>query len=169
MDRIQTERIELRLITEADAAIVLAVMNDPDFIRYVSDRGLRTEEDAAWYIREKILPGIERDGFGMCVVQLRDSAVPIGTCGIFKREPADEPELGFAFVPEFRGRGFALEAAKALMAYGRDTLKFSKIIAATNPNNNSSIKLLEKLGMRFERMIFDIPSNSEMKVFSWIE
>ena len=167
MDPIQTERLELRLITEADAPLVLAVMNDPDFIRYVSDRGLRIEADAARYIREKMFPGVERDGFGMCVVQLKDSGVPIGTCGIFKRQPVDEPQLGFAFLPEFRARGFALEAAKVLMDYGRDVLKFSKIVAAANPNNASSIKLLEKLGMHFERMEYDEPSNSEMKVFSW--
>ena len=86
----------------------------------------------------------------------------------FIPRPADEPELGFAFLPEFRGKGFALEAAKALMAYGQDRLKLSKIVAAANPNNVSSIKLLEKLGMRFEHMIFDVPSNSEMKVFSWV-
>ena len=166
MGSIETERLLLHPITVDHAPVVLAVMNDPDFIRYVSDRGLRTTSDAERYITEKILPGFERNGFGMCAVTLKQSETAIGTCGVFKRNPADDVELGFAFLPGFRGRGLALEAATASMSYGWDTLKLTRIIAATNPNNHSSIRLLEKVGMQFEKLIFDAASNSEMKLFA---
>ena len=166
MGPIETERLILRPITAEDAPLVLAVMNDPDFIRYVSDRGLRTNTDAERYISERMLPGYEKNGFGMCAVCLKQSGSAIGTCGIFKRNPTDDVELGFAFRPEFRGQGFALEAASASMVYGLNALKLTRIVAATNPNNHSSMRLLEKLGMRFEKMIFDAASNSEMKLFA---
>jgi RimJ/RimL family protein N-acetyltransferase len=113
-----------------------------------------------------MLPGFEQNGFGMCAVTLKQSGTAIGTCGIFKRNPADDVELGFAFLPGFRGQGLALEAAAASMSYGWDTLKLTRIIAATNPDNHSSIRLLEKLGMRFEQMIFDAASKSDMKLFA---
>ena len=166
MNILETERLTLRPITLDDAPLVLAVMSDPDFVRYVSDRGLRTPADAARYITEKMLPGFEQNGFGMCGVRLKESGTPIGTCGVFKRNPADDAEIGFAFLPGFRGRGFALEAAAAVMNYARDVQKLTRIVAATKPANAGSIKLLEKLGMRFERMIFDEASQSEMKLFA---
>jgi len=166
MNALETERLTLRPITLEDAPLVLAVMNDPDFVRYVSDRGLRTPADAARYITEKMLPGFEQNGFGMCAVRLKESGMPIGTCGIFKRNRGDDAEIGFAFLPNFRGRGFALEAAAAVMNYARDVLKLTRIIAATKPINAESIKLLEKLGMRFERMIFDDACKAEMKLFA---
>jgi RimJ/RimL family protein N-acetyltransferase len=161
-----TERLTIRWITENDAPLILALMNDPDFIRYVADRGLRTVDDARRYIEEKILPGFKENGFGMCVVELKSSARPIGTCGIFKRQSGDDPEIGFAFLREFWGQGFACEAAAAIMDYGRNVLKLAKIVALTNPNNASSIKLVEKLGLRFERVIFDAPSQTHMNLYT---
>lgn len=167
MKLLATERLTLRPITEDDAPLILGVMNEPDFIRFVSDRGLRTPADAARYIAEKILPGIQRDGFGMCVVRLKKSGTPIGTCGLFKRQQTDVVEIGFGLLSEFWGKGFAHEAATAIMAYGRDVLKLTKIIGVTHPENVSSIKLLEKLGMRYGSVIVDAASEGAMKLFSW--
>jgi RimJ/RimL family protein N-acetyltransferase len=167
MNVLETDRLTLRWINREDALLILAVMNEPAFIRYVSDRGLRTADDASRYIVAKMVPGLERDGFGMCAVRLKPGGTPIGTCGLFRRDPADDVEIGFAFLRDFWGHGFAYEAAAATMAYGRDVLKLARIVAATNGKNTNSIKLLEKLGMRFEDNIFDPVSNSQMKLFSW--
>ena len=167
MQILETERLTLRSITEDDAALILELMNDPAFIEYVADRGLRTPADAGRYIAEKMLPGFKQNGFGMCVVELKESRKAIGTCGLFKRQLVDDAEIGFAFLREFWGQGFAYEAAAAIMRYGCDELKLPRIVAATNPNNATSIKLLEKLGLRIERVIFDAASNSEMKLFNW--
>src|SRR3954453_21494500 len=101
MNVLQTERLTMRPVIEEDAALVLALMNDPAFILYVGDRGLRTPADAARYITEKILPGFSQNGFGMNVVEVKESGIAIGTCGLFKRQPADDVELGFAFLREF--------------------------------------------------------------------
>ena len=167
MQILETERLTLRSIAEDDASLVLELMNDPAFIEYVADRGLRTRADAAHYITDKMLPGFKQNGFGMCVVELKESRKAIGICGLFKRQLVDDAEIGFAFLREFWGQGFAYEAAAAIMRYGCDELKSPRIIAATNPNNATSIKLLEKLGLRIERVIFDAASNSEMKLFNW--
>jgi RimJ/RimL family protein N-acetyltransferase len=167
MKILETKRLTLRAISEADAELVLAVMNDPAFIQYVSDRGLRTREDAACYIRERILPGFDRDGFGMNVVELKTSQLPIGTCGLFKRQPTDDAELGFAYLREFWGQGFAYESAAALINHARDVMKLPRIVATTTPDNASSIKLLERLGFRLERSFFDEINNAELQLFGW--
>lgn len=167
MHLLETERLTLRPVVESDAALILALMNDPAFIQYVADRGLRTSDDAARYIAEKMLPGFRENGFGMNVVALKESGIPIGTCGLFKRKPVDDLELGFAFLRDFWGQGFAYEAASAMMAHGSNALGSTRIVAATSPNNVSSINLLEKLGLRFERLIFDEATHSELKLFGW--
>ncbi len=153
MNLLETERLTLRPITLADAPLLLGVMNDPAFIEHVADRGLRTTEDGERYIAEKMLPSFAQHGFGMYVVELKETGRTIGTCGLFKREEMEDVDIGYAFLREYWGQGFAYEAAAALLAHGRDVLRLPKIIAMTGPNNASSIKLLEKLGLRFERMI----------------
>ena len=98
----------------------------------------------------------------MYVVALKDTDEPIGTCGLFKRDTMDDVDIGYAFLRQFWGRGFAYEAAAAVLAYGRDVLQLPKIVAMTAPGHERSIKLIEKLGLRFERMVdlpgFDRPS-----------
>ncbi|HMJ05729.1 MAG TPA: GNAT family N-acetyltransferase [Chthoniobacterales bacterium] len=153
MKILETERLVLRQITLGDAPLILALMNDPAFIRYVADRGLRTEADAAGYIAEKMLPLYEQFGFGPYAVDLKDGGVSIGTCGLIKRDSLPDPDLGYAFRREFWGRGLAYEAAAAVKDYARNALGLRTLIALVSPDNLSSIKLLEKLGLRFEKMI----------------
>ena len=166
MNLLETERLILRPITLADAPLLLAVMNEPSFIEHVADRGLRTTAEAKRYIAEKILPSFARFGFGMYVVALKDTGASIGTCGLFKRETMEDVDIGYAFLREFWGRGFAYEAAEAVLAYGRDVLLLPKIVAMTAPNHHRSIKLLEKLGLRFQRMIALPGFEGERKLFA---
>jgi len=153
MKILETDRMILRHLSEADAPFMLELMNEPDFHRFVGDRGLRTTNDAAAYLAEKILPSYERFGFGFYLVELKSNGMPIGICGLVKRETLEWVDVGFSFLENQRGKGYAFEAAKAVMDYGRTRLDLPRIIGVTAPDNRISIRLLEKLGLRFEKKI----------------
>ena len=151
---LETERLVLREIdATADAAFVLELLNEPAFIRYVADRGVRTLSDASKYITEKILPSYAQNAFGFYIVELRETAVPVGICGLVKRETLEDVDIGYSTAAEHWGKGYAYEAASALMAYGKNVLGLPRIVGITAPDNQPSINLLEKLGLRFDRMI----------------
>lgn len=154
MKPIESERLILRPFElERDAPFLLEALNEPDFIENVADKGIRTVEQATDYIRTKFLPGHERYRVGYCVVELKDSSVPIGTCGLQKRETLDDFDIGYSTLRRFSGKGYAFEAASALMEYGRKELGFTRIIGLTSLTNEKSAHLLEKLGLRYERMV----------------
>lgn len=162
---LETERLTLREATTDDAAFVLELLNEPGYIRWVADRGLRTRDDAARYIAEKFQPSYAQNGFGFYVVELKDDGAPIGICGFAKRETLDDPDIGFSFLERFWGRGYAFEAAAATFEYGQRVLGLTRIVGVTAPDNTSSIKLLERLGLRFEKMIHLPGFGSESKLF----
>lgn len=163
---LETERLTLREITSADAEFFVEVLNDPEFIRFVADRGVRTTEDAANYIATKIRPSYAQFGFGFYIVELKQNAQPIGICGLVKRETLEHVDIGFSLLQRFCGNGYAYEAAAAIHAHGRSVLGLSKIVAVTAPDNASSAKLLEKLGLRFEKMIHLPGYGLESRLFS---
>src|ERR1700722_10334789 len=144
-----SERLQLRHLVDTDAAFILKLLNDPDFIRNIADRGVKTLEAA----REYILPGptasYERFGFGLFLVQSRALAVPIGICGLLRRDSHPDVEIGFAYLPAFRGKGYAFEAAAAVMKFAKQSLGLDRIVALTAPDNQGSMKVLEKLGFEF--------------------
>ena len=153
MKTLETDRLLLRQLGEADAPFMLELMNEPDFHRFVGDRGLRTTEDAAAYLVDKILPSYERFGFGFYLVELKPGGPPIGICGLVKRETLEWVDVGFAFLEAFRGKGYAFEAAKAVIENGRTIFGLTRIVGVTAPDNQISIRLLEKLGLRYEKSI----------------
>ncbi len=153
MKVLETERLILRQLTTGDGAFMLELMNEPGFIRFVADRGLRTTADAAQFLRDKILPSYEQFGFGFYRIELKETATPIGICGFVKRETLAHPDVGFAVLARFCGHGYASEAAAAVMQYGRKVLGLAKIAGVTAPDNQVSIRLLEKLGLQYERTI----------------
>ncbi|MEO5753131.1 MAG: GNAT family N-acetyltransferase [Chthoniobacterales bacterium] len=150
---LETERLVLRQLTTGDAAFMLELMNEPGFIKYVADRGIRTKADAATYLAEKILPSYKKFGFGFYRVELKGSGTAIGICGLAKRDTLDDVDVGFSILVRFGGRGYASEAAVAMLNYGRKILGLSRIIGITAPENSVSIHLLKKLGLRYERKI----------------
>ena len=150
---LETERLILRPLTTADSQFILTLLNEPSFLRYIGDKKVRTPEDAAQYILNGPVASYERHGFGLGMVELRDSHTPIGMCGLLKRDELSDPDIGFAFLPDFWNKGFAFEAAAAVLEDARERLGLERILAITTPDNESSIKLLQKLGMRFERVI----------------
>ena len=147
---IETSRLVVRRFSEDDAEFAVRLLNEPSFLRYIGDRKVRTIADARKYIREGPLASYTRHGFGLYVVELKDSRVPIGICGLLKRESLEDCDVGFAFLPQFWSRGYAFEAASAVLAEAR-AAGMKRILAITAPDNVASIALLEKLGFRFDR------------------
>jgi RimJ/RimL family protein N-acetyltransferase len=164
---LETERLILRTQSAEDAELVLRLMNEPSFLRFIGDRGVRTLDDARSYILKGPVEMYERLGFGLYLTELKKDGVPIGICGLVKRDFLEDVDIGFAFLPEHWGQGYAYEAAAAVMEHAKGALGLKRIVAITNPDNQSSIRLLEKLGLRFERMIRVAPESSDIKLFAW--
>ena len=164
---LETRRLVLRRLTTEDAGWILELLNDPAFLRYVGDKGVRTHADACRYIETGPVASYERHGFGLLRVELKDGGEPIGMCGLLKRDSLPEPDIGFALLPRHRAKGYAFESASAVLAHARDTLGLVRVLAITSPDNAASIELLEGLGFRFERMSRLEEDAPEIKVFSW--
>lgn len=150
---IETTRLSLRLFTEHDAPFVLELLNSPGWLRFIGDRGIRSIEDASVYIESRITSCYDTFGFGMYLVELTNQKKAIGMCGLLKREVLDNVDIGFAFLPEYNGKGYALEAAAAVIDYARETLHLENIVAITDSDNIASQNLLRKLNMNFIRMV----------------
>jgi [ribosomal protein S5]-alanine N-acetyltransferase len=147
---IETERLTLRQFTPNDAPFFLALVNDPDWLLFIGDRNVHSDAAARAYLAKHYLSRYEKDGFGFYLTSLKSTGEPMGMCGLIKREGLDDVDIGFAFLPAFRGRGYALEAAQASLEYARDVLKMKRVVAIATPDNVSSIALLKKIGLRFE-------------------
>jgi RimJ/RimL family protein N-acetyltransferase len=165
---LETERLILRRMTIADAPFILTLLNEPSFLRYIGDKKVRTLDDAAKYILNGPVASYERNGFGLGMVELREPHAPIGMCGLLKRDELPDPDIGFAFLPDFWNKGFAFEAAAAVVRDARERLQLDRILAITTPDNESSIKLLQKLGLKFERIIrmSEDPDTAELYLHS---
>lgn len=166
MNVIETERLNLREVNESDAAFILELLNDPDFVRNVADRGVRTLEEARRYVAERFTATYRRDGFGFWLVEPKGSGLPAGICGLVKRDALPGVDVGYAFLPPFRSKGYASESASAVVAYAREVLGLKRIFAIVNPENAVSIRVLEKLGMKFERMVRLSPDEPEVRLFA---
>jgi RimJ/RimL family protein N-acetyltransferase len=167
MNVLETERLILRrLSADDDAAFVLQLVNEPSWLRFIGDRGVRNLEDARGYILKGPLEMYRRFGFGLYLVVLKEGGAPMGMCGLIKRDTLKDVDIGFAFLPGFWGKGYAHEAAAAVLAYGKSTLGLRRIVAITSLDNLSSIKLLEKLGLRFEQQLRLAGDEHEVKLFA---
>ena len=163
---LETSRLRLRLLDENDAPFIFELLNDPDWLRFIGDKGVRTLDAARTYIANGPVEMVRRLGFGLYLVELREGETPVGVCGLIKREALDDVDLGFAFLPRFRAHGLAREAAVGVMTYGRDTLGISRIVAITAPDNARSIRLLEELGLRFERTLRMPGDDHEVRIYA---
>ena len=165
MTVLETERLRLRRLTLDDAAFILGLLNKPSFLQYIGDKGVRTLDDARAYLREGPMDSYERHGFGLYLVEMKESGVPMGICGLLKRDTLDDVDVGFAFVPQFWLQGYAFESTAAVIAYGKNTLGLRRIVAITQPDNVGSIKTLEKVGFAFERMIQFAEKEPEIRLY----
>ena len=152
MKVLETDRLTLRYLTLADAGFILQLLNEPSFIRFIGDRGVRTVDDARKYILQGPIASYERFGFGLYLTEITATGAPVGICGLLKRDTLPDADIGFAFLGPFWRQGYAFESAAAVITYGKDELGQERILAITSPENNASIKLLEKLGFTFEEV-----------------
>lgn len=166
MTVLETERMILRWMTAEDAAFMLELLNDPLWIRFIGDRGARTLDDARQYIEKGPAASYARHGFGLYLTELKSSGAPIGICGLIKRDSLEDVDVGFAFLPPYRGQGFAFEAASAVVSHGRSAFGLTRIVAVTDPENQKSIRVLEKLGLRFERMVRLAADDVEISLYA---
>jgi RimJ/RimL family protein N-acetyltransferase len=163
---LQTERLTLRKFSLDDAAFIRELLNDDSFLHNIGDKGVRSDDDAAAYIQNGPIASYERFGFGLCAVELKETSELVGMCGLLKRDSLTDPDIGFAFLPRFWGKGYAFESAEAVISYGESVLGLKRILAITKPDNIGSIRVLEKIGLRFERMIKMSDDEPELKLFA---
>ena len=166
MFNLSTDRLNIRELTTDDAPFILRLLNEPSFIHFIGDKGVRDIEGARQYILNGPIASYQQHGFGLYLVTRKTDDLSLGICGLLKRDSLSHVDIGFAFLPEFWNKGYAFESASAVMDYGKDVLKLTRIIAITNKDNVASATLLEKLGLRFERMIKLSNEQDETRLFS---
>jgi [ribosomal protein S5]-alanine N-acetyltransferase len=153
MKILETDRLWLREFVLDDAPFLFTLVNSPGWLKFIGDRGVRTLEDARKYITERLVSSYNTSGFGFYVVLPKDGVIPMGMCGLVKRDTLDDVDIGFAFLSEYSGKGYAHEAASAVIKYGVAKFGLKRIVAITTFDNTSSIKLLGKIGLKFEKTI----------------
>lgn len=172
MKILETERLLIRELIESDAEFILDLLNQPSFIKYIGDRNVRTVEEAKHFLETRYRKSYEDNGYGLYLVELStqhsELRTPVGICGFVKRDNFQYADIGFAFLPQFEKKGFAVESASALMKYGQEVLGFKEVLAITTQDNESSGRLLEKIGFKFDELI-EMPNNEVLKLFSWRE
>jgi RimJ/RimL family protein N-acetyltransferase len=166
MTLLRTGRLILRRVTTEDAPFIKALVNDPDWLRFIGDRGVRTLEDARAYIRNGPLRMYETYGFGLYAVERGTDGAAMGLAGLIKRDTLPEVDLGFAFLPAYRGQGHAREAASMVLTEAREAFGLSRVLAITSLDNHRSMKLLESLGFRFERVIRLTPEDPGTRLYA---
>jgi [ribosomal protein S5]-alanine N-acetyltransferase len=162
---LETERLQLRQFTLDDAAFILRLLNDPGFVRYIGDKGVRDLDAARGYLQAGPMASYERHGFGLWCVGLRGEDTAIGMAGLIRRDYLDDMDIGYAFLPEYAGMGYALEAASAVMAHARGVLDAPRVLAIVDEDNASSIRLLEKLGFQGNGVVRAPGSERDVRLF----
>lgn len=166
MSIIETERLSLRRLSADDAPFYFGLVNEPSWLKYIGDKGVRSIEDAHDAIQKGPVEMHDRLGFSLLLVELKDGMVPIGICGLIKRDTLQDVDIGFAFLPAYWGKGYALESAAAVMAYGKNVVGLKRLVAITSPDNASSIRLLEKIGLTYQRTLRLTDGATETKLFA---
>jgi RimJ/RimL family protein N-acetyltransferase len=162
---LETERLTLREFIPADAPFILELVNSPGWLQFIGDRNIHTTDQAIAYLENGPIKSYAENGFGLAMVEIKDSKIPIGMCGIIKRSNLDHPDIGFAFLPGYIGKGYGFEIATATLSYATGQLKLPTIYAITVPHNIRSISLLEKIGLKFIKKI-NSPENEELLLYS---
>lgn len=166
MDVAETERLRIRWLDAGDSAFILELVNEPSWIQFIGDKGVKTLQDALRYIENGPVAMYRRVGFGLYIVELKEGREPIGICGLIKRDGLNDVDLGFAFRPRFWRNGYAFESAAAVMAYGRTALGLRRVVAVLSRDNHRSSKLLERLGFSFEGTVKLHQDDEELDLYA---
>lgn len=163
---LETERLILRKLRETDAPFILGLLNEPSFLEFIGDKGVRDLAGARAYIRNGPVASYAQFGFGLYLTVRKEDGAPIGICGILKRDTLDHPDVGFAFRPAYWRQGYGAEAASASLAFGRQAFGLDRIVAITSVDNVGSMKVLERIGMRLEGPISLAPGEAPVNLFA---
>ncbi|QBB69309.1 N-acetyltransferase [Pseudolysobacter antarcticus] len=166
MSILVTERLQLRELNTDDAEFIFELVNEPAWLQNIGDKGVRNLIDAQQYITNGPQASYAKFGFGLYLVALRNSDVAVGICGLVKRETLADVDIGFAFLSRFWGNGYAVEAATAVLAHGRGVIGLPRVVAITAPDNLGSKRVLEKIGLRFDKMILLPGYTTESRFFT---
>lgn len=162
----ETARLALVPLSLDDAPFILELLNDPAWLRFIGDRGVRTLAQAEAYLQNGPLASYAAHGFGLYLVQRKSDGARLGLCGLLKRPSLPQPDIGFAYLPQFTGQGYGFEAATAVLRHARHELNLSPILAIVKPDNVPSIKLLEKLAMKLQQRLSLDEGQSEVLLYS---
>ena len=165
LPELETPRLVLRRLVTADADFLVGLLNQPSFLANIGDRGVRNVEDAYRYLREGPWAMYEKHGFGLCHVAQKADGAAIGMCGLLKRDILPDAEVGYALLPEFWGQGYAFEAAEATLRHGARKFGLRRVVGVVSEGNAGSIRVLEKLGMVFERMFAMRADEPEVRLY----
>ncbi|TAH29748.1 MAG: N-acetyltransferase [Cytophagales bacterium] len=165
---LQTERLSLREFSLLDSNFIIQLLNTSGWLYFIGDRNVKNTTQAETYLKEKLIKSYKENGFGLFLITLKSNQTPIGMCGLVKRENLDYPDIGFALLDEYMGKGYAFEAADATMKYAKDILKIEKILGLATVDNKYSIQLLKKIGLDFQKMILFEDANEELMLFTTI-
>ena len=166
MHVLDTERLRLRTLAPEDAPFYLEVVNDPAFIEYIGDRGIRTLDAARIAIADGPMAMQAALGHSLCLVELKQDGTPVGMCGLIKRDTLPEVDIGYAFLPQFSGKGYATEAVAGVLAFAYSLGK-RRVLAITSPGNAGSNAVLRKIGMRFEELVYLTPEDPGTMLHSY--
>lgn len=162
----ETERLSINELTVQDAPFVLTLLNTPTWLRFIGDRGIKNLDEARNYLLNGPIASYKRLGFGLYLIKLKEGDIPVGMSGLIKRDGLDDVDIGFALHPDYTGKGYAFEAAAAVMTYAREVLKLTMVVAITTEDNTHSISLLQKIGLHYKKMV-TLPGNQkEYMLFS---
>ena len=163
---LETERLKLREFTTSDTGFIIELLNSPGWLQFIGDRNVRNQEQAENYLVNGPLKSYRENGFGLWMVETKDDQKAIGMSGILNRADLENPDIGFAYLPAFNGKGYAYEMASAIMKYVSGELNIPKISAITLPGNASSIRLLEKIGLSYVKPFSFPGSNEELLLYT---
>lgn len=153
MFKLETNRLVLRELTLDDAPFILQLLNEPSFLHYIGDKGVRTLDDARNYLQKGPMASYAQFGYGLCMVEMKVSGEPMGICGLVNRDTLPDPDIGFAFFPAYWRQGYAFESSAAVLVHAQQELGIHRVLGITQADNVGSIKTLEKIGLTFEGMI----------------
>jgi RimJ/RimL family protein N-acetyltransferase len=162
---LETERLVLQEFSIDDAEFILTLLNTPGWLEYIGDKNVRTLEDAVSYLEDGPFKSYKENGFGLWLTLLKNNRTPIGMCGLVKRESLDDIDIGFALLPEYSNIGYGYEIVQATITYANHVLGINKVVAITDSNNIPSIKLLNKIGLQFEKTL-KLSENDTVLLFS---
>ncbi|MCB0349374.1 MAG: GNAT family N-acetyltransferase [Bdellovibrionales bacterium] len=163
---LETKRLRLLPLVESDAEFIVELLNSDGFLKNIGDRKVRSLEDAKNYITKGPRLSYSSNGYGLYRVDIKETQEKIGICGLVKRDVFDHADIGFAFLPRYFRKGYALESAKGVLDYAKNTLKMPKVLGITKYHNQASIGVLEKLGLSYEGPFRLTPEEEEGKLFS---